>query len=725
MTRRTRMKPTNTIRPLANVSESSPQNNISNPESQCCSTINGFIASIMKHFVIPSFAFNLIGCIVTSYYFNLYLETNWLYHLQGLQTMFSASTITLCASLLSHGCALLCTLFVVVFYSYLYLVIAIRFSPMGDDVHSYSIGRSKYHPSRVYAFIYTCFQSFHTLSYFNSYFFRISSYLSNIKRISLDADLSKMDYASYTLGSFKRIVSFANNRVLEAIEKQQREQRSYLKQAHYDEIVKQNTNDVLQCAQSKPQHMVSILNVRYDKDDQDQYAHIFVPPSTTTNGYNDAPTPAIIFLVGGAWGSCDITFSASAASSFVNAKIAFIYPTYRVYPNGDVQDMLRNIYALMDWITAYASALNINPNHLAIVGQSSGAHLGALSVLKAYQQKLPWLQRVRLFCGLAGPYCIKDHYTWESSRGIENLSPMGRAMKGVHNFVFYSPSGVAQELHTLLRANKYPLDNAALPHFLLIHSVNDYVVPISSTRKFAHLLKQINAECESKEYKHGTHYDSLFGLCDMKNCLFHPLSTDICSRLFVCCKRYNERHAFTSSVSSLHMATAQEQNAPDMEDVEDAFYNETSEELIHSKARTVHGTQQIVSNVSGDGDKTRSDRPAMDDLPVANSLVTKEGRTLDDTQRIESYVDTEQRRTEIEEFGEWKEEMMDEEEQLIVQETDKWSDDEAIDMNLFKYGDVSQDPDKSDEVIELLRHLSLDMDKALDAVLSFNKATLQ
>eukprot|EP01083_Nonionella_stella_P291698 992355_1 len=114
--------------------------------------------------------------------------------------------------------------------------------------------------------------------------------------------------------------------------------------------------------------------------------------------------------------------------------------------------MLSNINAIIEWIIKYSNALNINPNHITIIGQSAGAHLGALTLLKAYQQKSKWLRRVRLFCGLAGPYCIRDHYQWESKRGIENISPMGRCMKGVHNFPFYSPSIICEEIYTSIIA---------------------------------------------------------------------------------------------------------------------------------------------------------------------------------------------------------------------------------------------------------------------------------
>ena len=266
--------------------------------------------------------------------------------------------------------------------------------------------------------MYTCFQLFHVLLYANSYFYVIQSFLSKCRRIDIDGDCNNMEYIDFSSRVLRSIISPINERVVERIENEQRLERNYVDQAHYDDIVKHKPNEIRKSVQTNQYEMVCLFNIHYDKYDHTQYVNIFLPPSISLsinnnnnnhssrngkkNGYKNgtkqkngnykrnlyqAPTPAIIFLVGGAWGSCDITYSASAASSFVNNKIAFIYPKYRIYPNGNVQDMLKNINSIIKWIIKYHKVLNINPNHIAIVGQSSGAHLGALAILKAYQEK--------------------------------------------------------------------------------------------------------------------------------------------------------------------------------------------------------------------------------------------------------------------------------------------------------------------------------------------------
>ena len=273
------------------------------------------------------------------------------------------------------------------------------------------MGRGRFHPYRVYKFMYTCCQLFHVLIYANSYLRRISPFLSKCRRITTDGDLNNMEYSDYSSSVLRSIISPLNDRVLETIEQQQRLDDNYVSQAHYDDVIKHNPKELRSSIQTNHEEMVCLFNIHYDKYDPREYANIFLPPSialslnynpskngkkskngSTKNGHYKRnlftpPTPAIIFLVGGAWGSCDNTYSASIGSSFVHNKIALIYPSYKIYPKGDVQDMLNNINAIIKWVIKYHKVLNINPNHIAIVGQSSGAHLGSLAILKAYQQK--------------------------------------------------------------------------------------------------------------------------------------------------------------------------------------------------------------------------------------------------------------------------------------------------------------------------------------------------
>lgn len=48
--------------------------------------------------------------------------------------------------------------------------------------------------------------------------------------------------------------------------------------------------------------------------------------------------------------------------------------------------------------------------------------------------------------GLSGVYNIPDHYEHEQKRAVEYVSTMHKAMSGVENFPYYSPTHVLKEV---------------------------------------------------------------------------------------------------------------------------------------------------------------------------------------------------------------------------------------------------------------------------------------
>ena len=262
--------------------------------------------SLLKHAVIIVFLFNMLACIITSYYLTDFVQLHCLQ-----KQVDNAYILHLCIPLL---CILCC----IILHSYFYFIIALLFAPGGHDMNAYKIGRSCFSLYRVFSFMYSCFQSLHTMLYAKSYFSVICSFYSNCQRLSShNADLNNMPYSSYSLSSLKGIVSMVNTRVSACVQSQKRLEKDYLSQAHYDDIVKHRPYEVRKCVQSNQYQMVSLFNIHFDPNDADRVANIFLPPF---DKHTASPTPCIIFLVGGAWGSCDITFSASAASSFVTSS---------------------------------------------------------------------------------------------------------------------------------------------------------------------------------------------------------------------------------------------------------------------------------------------------------------------------------------------------------------------------------------------------------------------
>lgn len=54
---------------------------------------------------------------------------------------------------------------------------------------------------------------------------------------------------------------------------------------------------------------------------------------------------------------------------------------------------------------------------------------------------------IDLVTGLSGVYNIMDHYKHEKMRGVEYVSTMHKAMGGLENFDYYSPTSLLKKLN--------------------------------------------------------------------------------------------------------------------------------------------------------------------------------------------------------------------------------------------------------------------------------------
>lgn len=355
-------------------------------------------------------------------------------------------------------------------------------------------------------------------------------------------------------------------------------------------------------------------------------------------------------------------------------------------------------------------------------------------------------------------------------------------MKGRNNFAFYSPTVIAyghrarlqsvydrdpKELEKELR--KY---GNSMPQFCLIHSVGDYVVPPSSSIKFTESLRAMGVRVEYLEYGEGTHYDSLFGLCDVSNVLFSRLIADITTRVFVSCFEYqskqmrngkysNGKKAVNGKISTHHRevdkleeiteenlqsmtAALEKENAVNVQGDEDRDeLSDSTSALQSTESSSVisldnQGNERkieeepVVNPVTAPNDtnsaakrKKRRARPSID---ITDSI---HGMSFDDDDDVDDRDQSELSDGKVKENDENKSGNPSPTSPLETVESDlsELSDDEVMknkstsgdsecweDLKLFDYADVSADTSKADEAVELMGNLLKDMDKALEAM---------
>lgn len=117
---------------------------------------------------------------------------------------------------------------------------------------------------------------------------------------------------------------------------------------------------------------------------------------------------------------------------------------------------------------------------------------------------------LRAIVGIAGVYHIGEHFQHESSRGIEDISTMCRAMRGPDHFDRFSPTYIISKMTTSLN----------FPKVVLLHGTEDYVVPLSSSTRLTDELKRIEADVVLRIIPGCDHYEICLDLMN-PNMTFH------------------------------------------------------------------------------------------------------------------------------------------------------------------------------------------------------------
>src|SRR5256712_8382199 len=93
----------------------------------------------------------------------------------------------------------------------------------------------------------------------------------------------------------------------------------------------------------------------------------------------DGPAAAVIFVHGGAWMHGDPSQAAGNALHFARRGIATISLSYRLAPAHRFPAPLDDVRHGVRWVRAHAGELGIDPERLALLGLSAGAHLALLA----------------------------------------------------------------------------------------------------------------------------------------------------------------------------------------------------------------------------------------------------------------------------------------------------------------------------------------------------------
>lgn len=108
---------------------------------------------------------------------------------------------------------------------------------------------------------------------------------------------------------------------------------------------------------------------------RDLRCDIYVPPGEVRNA------PAVILVHGGSWRTGDRTQLRGYGYLIGREGYICIAPEYRLVTESAWPGALHDVKAAIRWTRAHAAELGIDPNRIAIEGNSAGAHLALLAAM--------------------------------------------------------------------------------------------------------------------------------------------------------------------------------------------------------------------------------------------------------------------------------------------------------------------------------------------------------
>lgn len=204
---------------------------------------------------------------------------------------------------------------------------------------------------------------------------------------------------------------------------------------------------------------------------RDLKADVFVPPGEVKNA------PAVLLVHGGGWRSGDRSQLRGYGILLGRRGYVCVASEYRLVPESPWPAQIHDVKAALRWMRANATALGIDPDKIAIEGNSAGAHL---ALLAAGTPNRPEFEGDGGNAGVPtdvaaaiGVYAPTLFWHQESERGgvpIVALDEQGDAA---------------------LAAGASPLRHISgqFPPTLLIHGTKDTVVPpLASVRMYEELV---------------------------------------------------------------------------------------------------------------------------------------------------------------------------------------------------------------------------------------------
>ncbi len=208
----------------------------------------------------------------------------------------------------------------------------------------------------------------------------------------------------------------------------------------------------------------------------------FVPPG-------QGPFAGAILVHGGGWTSGDkrVNF-APLFDPLTRAGIAWFSVNYRLAPKHRYPACLEDVETAIRWVKAHAADLHVDPDRLALVGESSGGQLAEMAALRAGPET-----RIAAVVAFYSPCDLVAEMRKRGGLGKSMVALFGRPQ-------------FDGQMGTLMHdASPLFFVHPGLPPFLLVHGTSDRVVPYEQSVQFQTALRTAGVPCQLIAVTNGPH----------------------------------------------------------------------------------------------------------------------------------------------------------------------------------------------------------------------------
>ena len=194
----------------------------------------------------------------------------------------------------------------------------------------------------------------------------------------------------------------------------------------------------------------------------------------------DGPFPAVVIVHGGGFDKGDKqTYVKPLFDPLSDADFAWFSINYRLAPKNRYPAAVEDVEAAIRYVKAHAGEYNVDPNRIALIGESAGGHL--VSMVGARNKPEAHVNAVVSFYG---PHDLER-------RAVESRQ-ISETVGGFLGIKDLNPKSIA----ILHEASPVTHVGPGMPPFLLIHGTKDEKVPYDQSPEMCEKMKAAGDSCE-------------------------------------------------------------------------------------------------------------------------------------------------------------------------------------------------------------------------------------